>query len=242
MSMAIKNAIKSHPSGQIIDGSMGITLTLSPTSSNNYNKSHLWKAILTNASFRSKKLPDDIPIVTSTSTSASGSQLISINEDNNEISDKDKDKDKLGGRQSSVLNLLKDRKEKRKDSKTSSSSKHNSSSSISKMISQQKDTLPDVIYKPNANTLIIESTDLCDIECDLDLDSCAISDTKSENYSSDHESISLIQYPPQIKTLTSNNNMLNSEDYDKSSMNDGSSLPLIKQRNENSKMNESIKV
>lgn len=55
---AIKNSLESHPSGHPADGPMGISIAISPTTST----TTVSKAIITNASFRTKKLPDDIPI------------------------------------------------------------------------------------------------------------------------------------------------------------------------------------
>ncbi|XP_064474513.1 hyccin-like isoform X2 [Ornithodoros turicata] len=55
---AIKNSLQVHPSGHPADGPMGISIAMSPTTST----TTLSKAIITNASFRTKKLPDDIPI------------------------------------------------------------------------------------------------------------------------------------------------------------------------------------
>ncbi|CAL1266280.1 unnamed protein product [Larinioides sclopetarius] len=54
---AIRNSLKTNQSGQPIDGPMGISVALSPTTV----VSSVSRAI-TNASFRAKKLPDDIPI------------------------------------------------------------------------------------------------------------------------------------------------------------------------------------
>ncbi|XP_013783085.1 hyccin-like isoform X2 [Limulus polyphemus] len=55
---AIKNSLKVNPSGQPKDGPMGISVALSPSS----NQSTLFKGAVTNASFRTRKLPDDIPL------------------------------------------------------------------------------------------------------------------------------------------------------------------------------------
>lgn len=54
----IRNSLKVNPSGQPHDGPMGISVALSPTTAT----SSVSKTIITNASFRTKKLPDDIPI------------------------------------------------------------------------------------------------------------------------------------------------------------------------------------
>ncbi|XP_052237100.1 protein FAM126B-like isoform X3 [Dreissena polymorpha] len=55
---AIGNSLRENPSGQHDDSSIGLSLAL-PTSSSNYTLS---KSAITNASFRTKKLPDDIPM------------------------------------------------------------------------------------------------------------------------------------------------------------------------------------
>ncbi|XP_046563578.1 protein FAM126B-like [Haliotis rubra] len=57
---AILNSLKYNPSGQPQDGPMGISIALSSSSST----SGLAKSALTNASFRTKKLPDDISVPT----------------------------------------------------------------------------------------------------------------------------------------------------------------------------------
>lgn len=55
---AIRNSIKDTPSGQALDGPMGISMAVSPST----NTVTVSKSMITNASFRTKKLPDDIPI------------------------------------------------------------------------------------------------------------------------------------------------------------------------------------
>lgn len=55
---AIRNSLPDTPSGHPDDGPIGISLALSPASSS-YTLS---KSAITNASFRAKKLPDDIPV------------------------------------------------------------------------------------------------------------------------------------------------------------------------------------
>ncbi|XP_063585616.1 uncharacterized protein LOC134763020 [Penaeus indicus] len=58
MTNAIKNSLKVNPSGQPSDGPMGISVALTPLTTT----APLSKSFITNASFRTKKLPDDIPI------------------------------------------------------------------------------------------------------------------------------------------------------------------------------------
>lgn len=55
---AIRNSLRENPSGQPDDGPIGLSLAVSPASSS-YTLS---KTAITNASFRTKKLPDDIPV------------------------------------------------------------------------------------------------------------------------------------------------------------------------------------
>ncbi|KAK7862737.1 hypothetical protein R5R35_002509 [Gryllus longicercus] len=56
---AIRNSLQVNPSGQPGDGPMGISVALSPATTTVPTVS---KSMITNASFRTKKLPDDIPI------------------------------------------------------------------------------------------------------------------------------------------------------------------------------------
>lgn len=55
---AVINSLKNNPSGQPCDGPMGISVALSPATTT----VTMSKSMITNASFRTKKLPDDIPI------------------------------------------------------------------------------------------------------------------------------------------------------------------------------------
>ncbi|KAG8227489.1 hypothetical protein J437_LFUL002378 [Ladona fulva] len=58
---AIRNSLKVNPSGQPSDGPMGISVALSPATPVS-GTTTISKSMITNASFRTKKLPDDIPI------------------------------------------------------------------------------------------------------------------------------------------------------------------------------------
>ncbi|XP_064597930.1 hyccin-like [Liolophura sinensis] len=58
VSNAIRNSLQYNPSGQPGDGPMGIAVALSPTAST----TTLSKSAITNASFRAKKLPEDITV------------------------------------------------------------------------------------------------------------------------------------------------------------------------------------
>lgn len=70
---AIKNSLAANPSGQPSDGPMGISIALSPATTSIV----MSKSMITNASFRTKKLPDDIPIQADDGTGG----LTSITED-----------------------------------------------------------------------------------------------------------------------------------------------------------------
>ncbi|XP_064646010.1 hyccin-like isoform X2 [Lineus longissimus] len=56
---AIRNSMHYSPGGEPSDGPMGISIAISPSATT----SSFTKAAITNASFRAKKLPDDIPVV-----------------------------------------------------------------------------------------------------------------------------------------------------------------------------------
>ncbi|XP_042217721.1 uncharacterized protein LOC121863249 [Homarus americanus] len=73
MTNAIKNSLKVNPSGQPSDGPMGISVALTPSTTT----TPLSKTFITNASFRTKKLPDDIPI----QNTEEGKPLTSITEE-----------------------------------------------------------------------------------------------------------------------------------------------------------------
>ncbi|XP_053994505.1 hyccin isoform X5 [Hylaeus anthracinus] len=76
---AIRNSASSGPSGHLSsDGPIGISVALSPSATATVSKS-----MITNASFRTKKLPDDIPIqvVKEDSGGEGKSNLVSITEE-----------------------------------------------------------------------------------------------------------------------------------------------------------------
>lgn len=72
---AIRNSLHANPSGQPSDGPMGISVALTPATAT----VTVSKSMITNASFRTKKLPDDIPI--QGPKEENGGQLSSINEE-----------------------------------------------------------------------------------------------------------------------------------------------------------------
>ncbi|XP_053963486.1 hyccin [Anastrepha ludens] len=57
---AVRNSLHANPSGQPSDGPMGLSVALTPAT--NTVTIAISKSMITNASFRTKKLPDDIPI------------------------------------------------------------------------------------------------------------------------------------------------------------------------------------
>lgn len=73
----IKHSLKNNPTGLPADGPMGISIALSPATTSVV----MSKSMITNASFRTKKLPDDIPIIAGDDATTAGTQLTSINED-----------------------------------------------------------------------------------------------------------------------------------------------------------------
>uniref|UniRef100_A0A2M4AIC9 Putative beta-catenin-tcf/lef signaling pathway component drctnnb1a n=1 Tax=Anopheles triannulatus TaxID=58253 RepID=A0A2M4AIC9_9DIPT len=75
---AIRNSLHANPSGQPSDGPMGISVALTPATTT----VTVSKSMITNASFRTKKLPDDIPIQGPNKEENGGLQhLSSINEE-----------------------------------------------------------------------------------------------------------------------------------------------------------------
>lgn len=121
MTNAIRNSILLN-SGQPSDGPMGINVALSPTS-NTLTTAGIARTAITNASFTTRKLPDDIPIVVSnTNNTAIGAstQLGPINEENEEVVEKTIKFGAIKGvtagiGKMAVMQLLKERKDKKKD-------------------------------------------------------------------------------------------------------------------------------
>lgn len=114
MTNAIRNSLQVNPSGGPCDGPMGISIALSPTS-NTLTTTGISKTAITNASFKTRKLPDDIPIVTS--SAANAQHLGPINEENEDIEKTIKGAMKgmtAGIGKMGVIQLLKERKEKKK--------------------------------------------------------------------------------------------------------------------------------
>ncbi|XP_057321122.1 hyccin isoform X2 [Microplitis mediator] len=74
---AIRNSSSSGPSGLLGDASVGISVALSPATTT----PTISKSMITNASFRTKKLPDDIPIVAKEDVGTDKANLVSISEE-----------------------------------------------------------------------------------------------------------------------------------------------------------------
>ncbi|KAK0174468.1 hypothetical protein PV327_010234 [Microctonus hyperodae] len=116
---AIRNSSSTGPSGQLNDGSMGISVALSPATTT----PTISKSMITNASFRTKKLPDDIPIVAKEdSDGESKPNLVSITEEqdgseSNRVGSirQSKDMTKSG---SKITNFSLSKKPKEKDGKS----------------------------------------------------------------------------------------------------------------------------
>ncbi|KPJ15082.1 Hyccin [Papilio machaon] len=70
---AVMNSLKNSPSGQPCDGPMGISVALSPATTT----VTMSKSMITNASFRTKKLPDDIPIQPGQAVAAESADMLS---------------------------------------------------------------------------------------------------------------------------------------------------------------------
>ena len=61
---AIKNSLEHNPSGQPYDGPMGVSITITPA----HILSNLHRKAITNASFRTEKLPGKFLVACSSST------------------------------------------------------------------------------------------------------------------------------------------------------------------------------
>ena len=112
MTNAIKNALV-ITTDQLADSSMGINVALSPTSTSSFGSEGVSKAAITNASFKTKKLPDDIPIVTN-------NQLNAINEECEEqIIEKTGKPAMIKAGLGKLLKEMKEKKEKKDSGKES---------------------------------------------------------------------------------------------------------------------------
>ncbi|KAH8250719.1 hypothetical protein KR038_000614 [Drosophila bunnanda] len=77
---AVRNSLHANPSGQPNDGPMGLSVALTPATTT--VTTSVSKSMITNASFRTKKLPDDIPIqVQDLTMQQAPQQLASVTEE-----------------------------------------------------------------------------------------------------------------------------------------------------------------
>ncbi|XP_037944653.1 hyccin [Teleopsis dalmanni] len=76
---AVRNSLHANPSGQPSDGPMGLSVALTPAT--NTVTTSVSKSMITNASFRTKKLPDDIPIQVQDLTMPQAPPLASVSEE-----------------------------------------------------------------------------------------------------------------------------------------------------------------
>lgn len=77
---AVRNSLHANPSGQPNDGPMGLSVALTPSTTT--VTTSVSKSMITNASFRTKKLPDDIPIqVQDLTMQQAPQQLASVTEE-----------------------------------------------------------------------------------------------------------------------------------------------------------------
>jgi hypothetical protein len=138
MTNAIRNSLLIN-SGQPSDGPMGINVALSPTSSTTLTTTGMAKIAITNASFKTRKLPDDIPIVANTqsATNLGSNQLGSINEESEDTKETtEKPKSAIKGVTSgigkmNVIQKLKDIKDKKKETNVAhKSSKYQTQTSL----------------------------------------------------------------------------------------------------------------
>ena len=128
MTNAIRNTLLIK-SGQPSDGPMGINVALSPTSSTSATTAGISKIAITNASFRTRKLPDDIPIVIASNnpSNVGSNQLGAINEEAEEVSEKATKPTGIKGVTAGigkipVIQKLKEIKDKKRDSNISQKS------------------------------------------------------------------------------------------------------------------------
>lgn len=98
---AVRNSLHANPSGQPSDGPMGLSVALTP--STNTVTTAVSKSMITNASFRTKKLPDDIPIqVQDLTMPQAPQQLASVTEETAEQTQNAKDSKDSGSRNSII--------------------------------------------------------------------------------------------------------------------------------------------
>lgn len=102
---AVRNSLHANPSGQPSDGPMGLSVALTP--STNTVTTAVSKSMITNASFRTKKLPDDIPIqVQDLTMPQAPQQLASVTEETAEQTQNARDGKESGQQQQGSRNSI----------------------------------------------------------------------------------------------------------------------------------------
>lgn len=120
---AIRSSLRLSSSGQISGGPMGISIALSPSTTT----TTISKSIITNASFRTKKLPDDIPI----QSESEAKPLTTITEESEDGGDKARSSVRVKEKMS-VVSLISKQVEKVKGSKTESNTANSNTAAKSK--------------------------------------------------------------------------------------------------------------
>lgn len=102
---AVRHSLHANPSGQPSDGPMGLSVALTP--STNTVTTAVSKSMITNASFRTKKLPDDIPIqVQDLTMPQAPQQLASVTEETAEQTQNAKEGKESGQQQGSRNSII----------------------------------------------------------------------------------------------------------------------------------------
>ncbi|XP_076225485.1 PI4KA lipid kinase complex subunit hyccin isoform X1 [Nomia melanderi] len=177
---AIRNSASSGPSGQLSDGSIGVSVALSPSATATVSKS-----MITNASFRTKKLPDDIPIqVTKEDSSGEGkSNLVSITEEDttepNRVGSMRQSKDQKTASKITNFPVL-GKKPREKDSKVAKNT-HTAISDKEKKLGSQTTSKESI--KGSSSMLNSESTEL-----DGNVNGCSI---RKKNTSVENNSVTV---------------------------------------------------
>ncbi|EDW01534.1 hyccin [Drosophila grimshawi] len=100
---AVRNSLHANPSGQPNDGPMGLSVALTPAT--NTVTTSVSKSMITNASFRTKKLPDDIPIQVQdlTMAPATQQQLASVTEETEPVAKESPSTKESSGTRTSII-------------------------------------------------------------------------------------------------------------------------------------------
>ncbi|CAG9585480.1 unnamed protein product [Danaus chrysippus] len=112
---AVINSLMNNPTGQPCDGPMGISVALSPATTT----VTMSKSMITNASFRTKKLPDDIPIQAGQAVPTDSAEMLtSITEEGEDTPIQRGAVRSSKPRHGGLLSKKKDSKDKANDKKT----------------------------------------------------------------------------------------------------------------------------